>query len=117
MGKEQRRLKRERKTIKAMTDLFCHDHHQTRDSLCLDCGALLAYAFKRLERCPFKEGKPTCANCTIHCYKPEMQEKVRAAMRYSGPRMGRPHPVLSLFHFIDGRRETPELSKKRSKSK
>jgi hypothetical protein len=108
MGKEPRRISRERKTIRVMIGIYCRDQHASKGELCADCGALLAYAFKRLEHCPFKLEKPTCANCTIHCYKPEMREKVRNVMRYSGPRMTRPHPVLSLFHFIDGRRKTPE---------
>ena len=108
MSKAQRHIGRERKTIEAMISLYCCDKHGTSGSLCPECGALLDYALKRLDRCPFKEAKPTCANCTIHCYKPEMREKVRAVMRYAGPRMTKPHPVLSLFHFIDGRRKTPE---------
>lgn len=118
MSKEHRRIKRERKTIKVMIDIYCRDHHNARYNLCPECQELLDYAMKRLEKCPFRENKPTCANCTIHCYKPEMREKVRAVMRYAGPRMMRPHPILSLFHFIDGRRETPEMPKrKQSKSK
>ena len=108
MGKELRRIRRERKTIEAMIDVYCRAHHGMEDELCPECCSLLEYAFRRLEHCPFKEEKPTCANCAIHCYKPEMRDRVRSVMRYAGPRMTKPHPVLSLFHFIDGRRKTPE---------
>jgi len=36
-----------------------------------------------------------------------MREKARVVMRYSGPRMTYRHPVLALFHFIDGLRKEP----------
>ena len=45
--------------------------------------------------------------CPTHCYKPEMRERVRAVMRYSGPRMLREHPVLAIAHLADGRRRAP----------
>ncbi len=28
--------------------------------------------------------KTFCANCKVHCYKPEMREKIRAVMRFFG---------------------------------
>ena len=37
---------------------------------------------RRLERCVFGDAKPTCANCTVHCYNAEMREKMRAMMRW-----------------------------------
>ena len=100
------RLKRERHTIRVMIEIYCHDHHghprNSPDTLCASCEALLAYANKRIDHCPFQSDKPTCAKCPIHCYKPDMREKVREVMRYSGPRMMRRHPLLSIFHLIDG---------------
>ena len=33
------------------------------------------------------ETKTFCSNCKVHCYKPEMRKKIRAVMRFSGPRM------------------------------
>ena len=47
----------------------------------------MAYARLRLEKCRYGADKPTCAKCTTHCYRPAMRERVRAVMRYSGPRM------------------------------
>ena len=64
-----------------------------------------SYANKRLEKCPFQEGKTTCGKCLIHCYKPAMKEKIRVVMQYAGPRMISRHPILALFHFIDGFRK------------
>ena len=55
-----------------------------------------------LDRCPFGEEKTTCARCPVHCYKPAMRERVRAVMRYAGPRMLLRHPILALQHQLDG---------------
>jgi hypothetical protein len=69
----------------------------------------------RLAKCPFQENKSTCANCTVHCYKPDMRQRVRAVMRYAGPRMMWRHPILALTHLlVDSRRATPALSNKKS---
>ena len=102
------RLARERRTIDAMIRLYCRDHHAPpgRD-LCPECRELLEYAEQRLERCPFQQGKTTCAKCPVHCYRPAMRERVRAVMRYAGPRMLRRHPVLALLHLLDSRRKEP----------
>ena len=35
----------------------------------------------RLDRCPFRDEKPTCSNCLVHCYKPDMRERIREVMR------------------------------------
>lgn len=103
-----RRLAREDKTIAAMTAMFCRDRHATAatddgEGLCLECAELRAYARLRLGKCRYGSEKPTCANCETHCYRPEMRERVREVMRYSGPRMLRRHPVLAVAHLVDGR--------------
>jgi hypothetical protein len=106
MGK---RMDRERRTIDAMVRIYCRDHHGTgRGDICSECTDLRTYAFARLERCRFQDDKPTCANCPVHCYKPDMREKVRAVMRYSGPRMLLRHPYLAIAHLRDGRRKVPD---------
>jgi hypothetical protein len=111
----ERRLERERRTIDTMIFIYCRGHHKGGPVPCSECGALQEYAHKRLASCRFGAEKPTCANCTVHCYKPEMRERVRQVMRYSGPRMLLRHPVMAVRHVRDGRRPAPEL-KKRSKS-
>lgn len=108
MEKMHPRLERERVTIEKMAQLFCSRLHGTpKGSLCEDCAELTSYAFERLRRCPYQERKPTCAKCPIHCYKPVMREKVRAMMRYSGPRMLLSHPYLAVAHLADGLRKPP----------
>lgn len=100
-------MTREGKTIEAMIRMYCRDQHHVPHGLCPDCDALLAYARDRLGQCPYQEGKTTCAQCPIHCYKPAMREKVRVVMRYAGPRMMYRHPILTLYHLIDGKRREP----------
>ena len=99
----QRRLRREMKTVRAMIALYCRDRHGTRRDLCRDCCCLWGYAQRRVDRCPFRGEKPTCVSCTVHCYSPAMRDRIREVMRYAGPRMIWRHPVLALWHFIDGR--------------
>jgi len=90
-----------------MIALFCRHNHAPDQDLCADCGELARYAAQRIDKCPFGEEKPTCANCSIHCYKPRARERVRAVMRYAGPRMLLRHPLLAIAHKLDGRREAP----------
>ena len=116
MPSDHPRMDRERKTIEAMIRLYCADNHESQDGLCADCTELLDYAQVRLDRCPFQEGKTTCAKCPVHCYKPDRREQVRVVMRYSGPRMLHRHLIMTLFHFIDGRRKQP-VDEKRSGDK
>jgi hypothetical protein len=109
----QPRLQREAKTVSAMIDISCSELHGTgKGTLCGQCAELRDYSLVRLAKCPFQEGKPTCANCRVHCYKPDMRERAREAMRTAGPRMPARHPVLSLWHLLDGRRKEPIKRKK-----
>jgi hypothetical protein len=109
-------MARERKTVEAMIDLCCHGLHLSADGLCPDCLALQEYARERLQKCPFQEGKTTCAKCPVHCYKPEMRERIRAVMRYAGPRMLYRHPIMAVQHMIDGRRAEPVRAKRAGKT-
>jgi hypothetical protein len=97
------RIAREKKTIKAMAQIYCKNHHGSKNGeLCIDCAEFFEYAKMRLDKCPFGEKKSTCGKCLIHCYRPDMKVKVKEIMRYSGPRMLLYHPVLALHHAVDG---------------
>ncbi|NVO03054.1 MAG: nitrous oxide-stimulated promoter family protein [Bacteroidetes bacterium] len=96
----------EKQTIKAMVEIFCKDHHQDSASLCSECSSLLEYAFKRIEYCQFKDKKPACNNCTVHCYSESKREKVKEIMRYAGPKMALRHPYLSLLHLLKRKPKT-----------
>jgi hypothetical protein len=96
------RLGREFRTMRCMVEIYCADHHaRSGSNVCPECAEFLDYAGRRLEKCPYGEGKPVCAKCPIHCYKRAQREQARAIMRYSGPRMVLRHPWLSLTHLFD----------------
>lgn len=69
--------------------------------LCPQCQRLLNYSEGRLERCPFRQDKPTCRVCPIHCYAPSQRQQAKAVMRYAGPRMLLRHPILAVGHLGD----------------
>jgi hypothetical protein len=121
MGTLTSRLKREHATLRCMTRIYCDHHHgPSEDELCVDCERLMAYAERRLEKCPYGVEKPTCANCPIHCYKPAQREAVREIMRFAGPRMTWRHPVRALTHLLDKMRKAPhpmDLRRERARSR
>lgn len=88
----------EKRTVAAMIRVYCRGHHHALP--CAECEALQDYALKRLEKCPYGNRKPACKDCPIHCYKPDMREKIRQVMRYSGPRMLWNYPWLSIRHKL-----------------
>jgi hypothetical protein len=94
------RMRRERRTIVAMIDLYCRDHHGG-GGLCPSCARLQTYALRRLAACPYQEAKPTCARCPIHCYRTAERAEIRDVMRYAGPRMLWHHPYLAIRHLLD----------------
>jgi len=98
-------LNQERETVQAMIQLYCRQLH-TPDPLCEECSRLWDYAEERLDKCPFGEEKPTCQNCPVHCYKPEMRQRIKEVMRYAGPRMIWHHPVMAIRHLIQNRKKT-----------
>lgn len=63
----------------------------------------------RTDKCPFMESKTFCSNCKVHCYKPDMQQRIRQVMRFSGPRIVFYHPILAVKHIIESRKEKRSL--------
>ncbi len=90
---------REKNIVSKMIRIYCHSKHNQQNTLCSDCLQLENYAHKRLEHCPFGESKPACRKCTIHCYKPELRQRIQEIMRFSGPRMLLYHPTDVLLHL------------------
>lgn len=103
--------KREKETVSLMISIYCRKKHGCK-TLCPDCKALDDYARFRSEKCPFMETKTFCSNCKVHCYKPDMREKIREVMRFSGPRMIFYHPVMAIRHVIEVKKEKKRLEKK-----
>ena len=100
---EQKRQK-EQKVVEEMIRLYCRKKHKAYDrkskQMCEACQTLSDYAKQRSEKCPFMEQKTFCANCKVHCYKPQMRTEIRQVMRFSGPRMLLYHPVLAVWHLV-----------------
>ena len=93
-------LDKERKTIRTMIRMYCKNNHLPKNEFCEDCLQLFEYASRRLKYCQFGDKKPTCEKCPIHCYTPEMRDKIRKVMRYSGPRMIYTHPIMGFRHLF-----------------
>ena len=107
------RIEREKITVAAMIRLYCKLEHSNGGAICHDCGVMLDYVMTKLDKCPFDEDKPTCLNCSIHCYKSTEREKIRQIMRFSGPKMLWKHPILAIIHLIDNKKskKAVEMSK------
>lgn len=93
------RIEREKRTVGKMIGIYCRHKEHNRE-LCADCSVLLEYALARLSKCPFGDNKPSCRNCAVHCYRTDMKARIKAVMRYSGPRMILYHPVAALRHLL-----------------
>lgn len=99
MGK----VAREISVIKKMVLIYCRGNHHpdsSKNGLCPDCSSLLAYAELKLQRCPHGEAKPSCKDCSIHCYNKEYRVTIREVMKYSGWRFMLRHPIQSLLKKI-----------------
>lgn len=93
------RIESEKKTVGVMIRLYCRIYEGNKQ-LCQECSELLRYAEERLDRCKFGNEKPTCKKCSVHCYKPDMRERVRKVMRWAGPRMMLYHPIEAIRHLM-----------------
>lgn len=111
IDKIQGKREREKRTVALMIRLYCRKKHGTKKNLCPECEARSQYAMQRSDKCPFMETKTFCSNCRVHCYKPEMREKIREVMRFSGPRMILHHPVMAVRHVIESKKEKKRLEK------
>ena len=93
------RIEHEKQVIGLMIRLYCQKKEGNKE-LCPECKALLEYADKRLEHCKFGERKTTCRLCPVHCYKPDMRQRMRDVMRWAGPRMILYNPMEVIKHTI-----------------
>lgn len=112
-GAEKNEAKREqeKRIVALMIRIYCRKNHGTKETLCPECQELLDYASWRSDKCPFMDTKTFCSNCCVHCYKPDMREKIRAVMRFSGPRMMFHHPVMAVRHVVESKKEKRRMEK------
>ena len=123
------RIDWEKRTVRHMIELWCRKNHGGKTcremgsrgsgqvshggqgshecqvghggpGLCGDCRELLEYSLARLEHCKFGNAKTKCHKCPVHCYRPDMREKIRTVMRFSGPRMLLYHPLEALRYLF-----------------
>lgn len=105
---ELKAWEKEKKLIPVMIRIYCKGKHKAErkaqcvkgKAVCAGCNELTEYALFRLGKCPFKVNKKFCSFCKIHCYKPEMREKIKEVMKYSGPRMLFTHPIFAISHVV-----------------
>ena len=113
MNNVQSKREREKRMVSDMIALYCRKQHGTKKGgLCPECEELAAYARQRSDRCPFMETKTFCSNCKVHCYRPDMRDRIRSLMRFSGPRMMFHHPIAALRHVVSTKAEKRRLQKK-----
>lgn len=104
-----------------MIQIYCKGAHKNKlamkseQNLCSECAELANYVHQRVANCPFMETKTFCSMCKVHCYKPEMREKIRTVMRYAGPRMLKYHPVMALHHVYLTIKQKKQLKKEEKK--
>jgi hypothetical protein len=96
----KRRIAREKLTVRTMIEMYCSGHHKREKGLCEECQILCAYADSKIDKCPFHQAKPVCANCRIHCHGKRERDQIKRVMRFSGPRMLIRHPGLAVMHMI-----------------
>ena len=89
----------EKRVVCKMIRIYCRAKHQTSKELCHACNELKSYAFARLDRCIYGEKKPTCSSCPVHCYREGMKLRIKAVMRFAGPRMLFFYPIDTVEHF------------------
>lgn len=109
MDKVEKKRQKEQYVVEEMIRLYCRKNHpkakRQKGLMCPECQELLNYARLRSKKCPFMKEKTFCANCKVHCYKPEMREQIRQVMRFSGSKMLLYHPVLAIWHLVCSNKE------------
>lgn len=108
MKNVENKREKEKRIVSLMIEIYCMKNHGGKE-LCQECKELKEYAMMRTDKCPFMESKTFCSNCKVHCYKPDMQQRIRQVMRFSGPRIMFYHPILATKHIFESRQEKRSL--------
>lgn len=62
---------------------------------------LAEYCERRLDHCYWGNKKPSCKNCSIHCYNKAKREEIKKIMKWAGPRMIIYHPIQAIRHLFN----------------
>ena len=87
--------------VSEMVSLYCRGHRHASKAPCPDCAELIDYCTTRINRCPREKEKTFCSACPHPCYRPDMRERIREVMRWSGPRMLFVHPTIAVRHLAE----------------
>lgn len=98
-NKSSKKIVREKIIVEKMIRLYCKHKLRVKD-IPEEYKSLIEYAHHRLDRCRYGENKTACKKCPTHCYKAEMREKIRAVMRWAGPRMIIYDPISAIRHLL-----------------
>ena len=93
------RVSREKSVVRQMVSLYCR-HKLGCKNMPDEYRELTDYACRRLDRCRFGNGKPSCKRCPVHCYSPDRREMIRRVMRWAGPRMIIYSPLAAIRHLL-----------------
>ncbi len=94
------RIEKEKGIVQLMISLYCSKKEKNDGEMCPDCQALLSYSHLRLMNCRYGEEKSTCGKCRTQCYKRDMKERIKAVMRFSGPRLLFYRPFEFFRHLV-----------------
>jgi len=103
--KREKRIKKDEKVLRKFIQVYCQNNHlkmgipEYKDGYCRECYELLQYSLKRLYNCPL-DPKPQCKHCKVHCYKPEMRQKIKEVMKYSGIYFVKHGRIDWVFHYF-----------------
>jgi len=96
-----KKRKSKKDTAQKMMRIYCRKKHRMpKKQLCPDCLNLIEYSNIRTDNCPYIEITIFCSGCKTPCYRPDMREKMREVMRFSGPRMLLYHPAKAISHVL-----------------
>lgn len=98
------------RTLEAMGRMYCkkfHVHAVKDDAgLCPECRETVEATARRTQMCPFNH-EGNCQDCPIKCQRGDAQDRIKAIMSYSAPRMLFVHPIMTgryLQRKIHGRK-------------
>lgn len=87
------------RVVTRMIKIYCR-RKEGNNELCQSCTELIEYSTCRLRKCPFGDRKTSCRKCKVHCYSPDMKLRIKAVMRYAGPRMIIYAPLDAIRHLF-----------------
>ncbi len=103
--KKSRRIKKDEKVLIKFITIYCKEHHlkkgkhEFKQGMCKECFELFEYAIQRNIDCPL-DPKPQCKHCRIHCYKPDMKQRIKDVMKFSGLYLIKHGRIDMILHYL-----------------